>query len=494
MNIKDNPFYILGASPRDSKQVLHEKAEDKAFELPEDVCRNAERILLNPKKRLEAEVSWFPGLSPKKTSELIVQILDDSKNLNYDSEYVNQLDGLIGSNALALYLSNIPEISSSDLEVINIIVCDFCKASSIIDLEKTYDLINADRVASGFPEISDIDDIQHSLDELQKLYKKTLHSFLDTQDSHLIVKCLTGVIEESTDMGQKPCPWPLLDSIITDYETDVISFFEKQESVINNDISRIRESLSKGTNDYAEPLRQLEEDVMTWDLIAQPIQVLYKSRGQEHKRSSELALMIRNLALESYNRYDLIEISKRLSTLLSQVFAEVPLVFETATDDIAFLSTQGNDSIIIKRIRESLKVHEKLGNYYTTKEQMLSGVRNCIVRTDPLIDKMNNKTIGRNIVAGFILQCVIDYVNRSHDFDTGIYLMDSIRSFITDKELMDFYMSNYSIIQRNQSVSRNNNCSYTHDNKPDDSYPTAWIAWVVISFFVILVIIGSCAK
>ena len=79
MNFKDNPFWILDASPRDSKRVLHNKAENKSFELPEDICRNAENILLTPKKRLEAELSWFPGLSPKKTKELLEQVESDAK-------------------------------------------------------------------------------------------------------------------------------------------------------------------------------------------------------------------------------------------------------------------------------------------------------------------------------------------------------------------------------------------------------------------------------
>lgn len=49
MNFRENPFWLLETSPRDSKRVLHDKAEDKSFELPEEVCRNAENILITPK-------------------------------------------------------------------------------------------------------------------------------------------------------------------------------------------------------------------------------------------------------------------------------------------------------------------------------------------------------------------------------------------------------------------------------------------------------------
>ena len=172
MNIKDNPFFLLGASPIDTKEVLHNKTEEKTRDLPEDVCRNAESILLNPQKRLQAEISWFPGVSPAQSHEMTVKIVNDAENLNYDQSFYNQFAGVSKANALALFLSNLPEISSTGLEIIQIIVCDFCEATARIDLEKTRYLINEDRITSGFPEIAVPEGIQQCLDEQQIFYRK----------------------------------------------------------------------------------------------------------------------------------------------------------------------------------------------------------------------------------------------------------------------------------------------------------------------------------
>src|SRR3546814_9865132 len=66
MNASDNPFAILKASTRDRKVRLSELADEAALYGDHDAAVNARNILSNPRTRLEAEVAWFPGLSPKR--------------------------------------------------------------------------------------------------------------------------------------------------------------------------------------------------------------------------------------------------------------------------------------------------------------------------------------------------------------------------------------------------------------------------------------------
>ena len=95
MNIKENPFYILKCMPESSKDTIHEQAEVRSFEIDENLCKEAENILLNPKKRLEAEVCWFPGFDYNTISERIKLI---SKNFR---EYISNLFLLKTKNYLA---------------------------------------------------------------------------------------------------------------------------------------------------------------------------------------------------------------------------------------------------------------------------------------------------------------------------------------------------------------------------------------------------------
>ena len=335
MNVTDNPFFLLDASPRDSKRIIHEKAENKSFELPDETCQTAERILLNPRKRLDAEISWFPGISPKKVQTILDQIVEDAQNHNYDGDFFSQFEALPRANGFAYFLANISGAGDWSLEDIEGIVQDFCQTTSEIDADSTLYSINEDRVASGFPEISREDGIQAELDRQQLYYKKTLHSFLNVLDSGVIVDVLTRLIEENTASGEYECDWPILDEIITDYEMEVIPFFEKQEQKIEADIDDITiemEDHIKWTK-IQQKFDILRNDVQLWDRIAQPIQVLLHSKGIDHKRSERLANQLREFSLLAHNEYGYTELSLKITELQQSVFAELRFAAETAADD-----------------------------------------------------------------------------------------------------------------------------------------------------------------
>ena len=120
------------------------------------------------------------------------------------------------------------------------IIEDFCIATSDLDEEEILVAINEDRVASGFAEVS-YDALEQELQNIHHRYKQILHAFLDRLDSRFIVDVLTALIEDATCNGEEECEWALLDDIISDYEIDVIPFFEKQEEIIDQDIDILTE-------------------------------------------------------------------------------------------------------------------------------------------------------------------------------------------------------------------------------------------------------------
>ena len=325
MNFKNNPFWLLEASPRDSKRVLHDKAENKAFEVSEDVCRNAENILISPKKRLEAELSWFPGLSPKRIKDTLGQIITDAESHVYNADLFCQFDNLARANALAFFLSNVSDSGSWTKNDITKIVSDFCEAASNLEPDSVLRPVNEDRVASGFPEVSFDDGVASAINDLVHEYKNVLHSFLDLQDSCVIVDALTGLVEDNTDYGEHECGWPLLDSIISDYELDATPFFDKQEAKIESDIGAITQDLEleKEWAQIQNKFDTLRRDILLWDRVAQPIQVLLRSKGVEHRRSELLSRRLREFALIAHNQHGYTELSIKLTELQQSVFAEL---------------------------------------------------------------------------------------------------------------------------------------------------------------------------
>ena len=51
MNLFENPFYILGATTKSTKQDIVTLAENKTLEISAEVCSEARMVLTNPRKR-----------------------------------------------------------------------------------------------------------------------------------------------------------------------------------------------------------------------------------------------------------------------------------------------------------------------------------------------------------------------------------------------------------------------------------------------------------
>src|SRR4051794_31883660 len=71
MLLVENPFFLLGASTRDTRHRIVELAEEKSLHLDQATCSRCTAELLNPRQRLTAEIAWLPGCSAAQTSELI---------------------------------------------------------------------------------------------------------------------------------------------------------------------------------------------------------------------------------------------------------------------------------------------------------------------------------------------------------------------------------------------------------------------------------------
>ena len=69
---KKNPFRVLEASPRDSREILNMKQAELAL-LGESASNGQAALtaLLHPQSRLEAEMRWFPGTEKAETDRLL---------------------------------------------------------------------------------------------------------------------------------------------------------------------------------------------------------------------------------------------------------------------------------------------------------------------------------------------------------------------------------------------------------------------------------------
>lgn len=340
MNLLDNPFNILNVSPRDNRDIIVSSAELKSLTEDENICIKSRSELINPRRRLRAEIGWLPGLAPTRVSVLISDLNLDASRLLLESTipplaYAN----LLAAGILKLSGNLTPE------ELVEWIL----KLSYIhedIRPEQVHSLLNEERVVSNFPEISNITSVEEELTERRKSYRKIVKSALNQLQSNDLIDALTSAIEAGTENGQVHGPI-LLDDLVEAYEVEVQSVLSDDGEKISLLCDEMRSyNFEEVEDDYLDQkITKLEFMVRNWDRIAQPIQVSTKSRGLEHHESLKVGGMIRGLAIDLFNDHGKLNHAKRITAIIQEVFAEVV--------DLADLSS--GDAEALEEIEESRK-------------------------------------------------------------------------------------------------------------------------------------------
>jgi len=327
MDLFKNPFHILGATPQDNRQRIVELAEERSLVLDPDVCGKARADLLHPRKRVAAEVAWLPGISPDRVNSLL-QLVENSDADDLDEQ---SIPAVAKANLLATGLKLLEQPSAED-------VIDWAMllawAYSDLVSETILDDLNSDRTVSNFPEITDVNLVEDEINSRKKYFKLILTEALDSLDSQELVRVVTSIIDKMTDDGNKPAP-SLIDDLVEYYEVSAQEFLEREKASIESIISKLRAALK---NDEPESIiqsqiTQLITTVKNWDTVVQPIQVSTKSRGLDHEESLKIAGLVRNLAIDIVNDYGKLDLARRLTTMLEEVFAEVVKIADTVSED-----------------------------------------------------------------------------------------------------------------------------------------------------------------
>ena len=171
--IERNPFALLDLSVRDDRHKILQAAEEKSLSIDPEVCAKARADLTNSRNRLGLEVSWLPGVSPRKSKELIMSIRLKPEALLSDIG----IEPLARANLIAAII----ELLKPDLhiEVWSKWILGLAAASEEIRSELVLQLINEDRAISGFPVIKDIDQIDKEITAQKKHYKECVKLAID---------------------------------------------------------------------------------------------------------------------------------------------------------------------------------------------------------------------------------------------------------------------------------------------------------------------------
>lgn len=331
MDLLDNSFHLLDATPRDNRSHLMDLAEDKSLIDESDAVNTARAELTNPRKRLVSEVSWLPGMSPKQVNAAI-NILQNKPSALLELLENNTFPSLAAANLIASAMTRLDgNLTGTQLSEW---IYSLAKYHININNEQVLITLNEERVISEFPEISDITLIEAELSNRRNVFRQSIKISLDKLPSNELIIAVTKAVEEATDIGEKHAPI-LIDDMVDTFEVEAQKFLEKETGNIITLIDSIRESVQQEDSEETINLHisQLEKVLKNWDVVAQPMQVSSKSRGLPHELSIEVGGHVRALALDLFNDHGHVEISKRLTIIQKEVFAEVDTILDISIED-----------------------------------------------------------------------------------------------------------------------------------------------------------------
>lgn len=330
MDLLQNPFHILSATPRDNRQRIMELADERSLSLAPNECIQARSDLTNPRKRLAAELAWLPGISPKRANNVFNLLKSDPKALS-----LMDLPSMSRANVFAFCLSRLTNYASRNVAyLIHEIACAFEE----VDSEQLCTMINEERTLSGFPPVTDVSLVDAELQERRLYFKQVFKSALNGLAPRDLVETVTVAIVSASDHGEKHAPI-LIDDLIDSYEVEAHIFLEREEENIRTLVEKLQSALDAEHSDSAlsPMIDQLIKVVKNWDFVAQPIQVSSKSRGLDHGASKRVASLVRSLAIHMFNNHDKLNFSRQLTDMLQELFAEVVEVAELAAEDAHIL-------------------------------------------------------------------------------------------------------------------------------------------------------------
>jgi hypothetical protein len=354
-----NAFWLLGATTRDDRRRIVELAEGKALDHDHDTCQKARADLTSPRTRLAVEVAWLPGVSPKKAAQLVRQILQDPLAARTETG----LPSLAHANLMVAAFEAVDAEDSAD-EVAKFIqeMAHLVDELSIDDVLRD---INEDRAVSGFPEIKARDQVENELAERKRHYRGVIKEALNRLPPATLVDAMTRAVVSGTASGEQHAP-ELIDNLVDSYEVEVQEFLQKEAENVHKLIKAARDSVNAGEAAVKPYVDKLDAVARNWDKVAQPIQLSAKARGIGHEASRDLAYEIRSLAIDLFNKHDMLTQSQRLTGLLQELFAEVPDVSERVEQDADALDDIASDR---NKLAEKFSDFNLTGNFFTWKNR-----------------------------------------------------------------------------------------------------------------------------
>lgn len=407
LDIYSNAFYITGASVTDNKRKIVSLCEDKLLFGDSSAINKAQEELLNPQKRLLAEITWFSDCSDEQIKKILTYFEELKTNpnkkhiyvdvdtgilinlkTNYNKEhYENEeryrkwkKDGIASESDLNVFIKRLEFEKSydkwvkegittkSDLVKFNIRfyslpyflmrkydnlsdaiapINEIFLSFKCLNKNTIKEEINKNREISFFPLLQETSGIEQALEMYRIELKKIFSLFFSENDINYAAEIATSLMEKNKTTHL------LLEDFMSEYEIFTVSSIEKIQDEIIGEIDRIiKDEAWRGSNLESYVNNILLPLVKSWDKIAQPLQLLARERGTVHHGSLLLGKSIRALALYCHNKAERTDLAITITNELKNIFAELPEFSLLLKEDEITLHKIGKQKEFYKKLEE----------------------------------------------------------------------------------------------------------------------------------------------
>lgn len=421
--LERTPFAILGVSVRDTRARIVEAAEDRSLHSDQSVCNQSKTDLINPRNRLGVEIAWLPGLSPSRASQLCTLTRDAPESIIGQSGIPTLAHANLLASALELIDFHNAEDAANAIDTL-------ARLAEEIDVATVVREINEDRLVSGFPAVKSADIAEEAIKERKRSYKKVVRGALDRLTPGAIIETMTLVASAATSEGRFHAP-ELVDELVDSYEVEVNGLLEREAANVKKLKKAILDAAPSGELAVRALVDKMISVVSNWDSIAQPIQISAKARGINHEPSSELAYLVRGVAIELFNEHQMLDSSMKLSAALKELFAELPEVHEQVVADSKVLAGHKVSaeqerllSVVMDSCNEVTSGAERHPASASERAALLAGEADQMIAEIKMkrgdagtIDKANDA------IAAALISCAIEIGNSSEDWPRCIEIL-----------------------------------------------------------------------
>ncbi|MBD3897785.1 hypothetical protein IEI94_18165 [Halomonas sp. ML-15] len=290
--LKANPFYVLGSAPCEDLETLTERYEDAIDDhlVDEREALQLYQLLSSSLPRLQAEVSWLPGVEASEALQAI-----ETPQAGSASEW----SPLAAANFRFAMLAAAGEpLTSSELQ-------SMTQRWATVEAESVTEAINRQREASGFPLVNS-EQVASELSRCMQAHVEGVFALLSKSEEALpsvVSKALEGDQETSTSSA-------FANQLLVTYQRWVERHLDLLADGIDAELPALKELLDEeleGERDIdADEYRVIEEalteKLRDWAELSKPLRLSSYRKGVDEPRSAAVVGSYLNnaLALNSY--------------------------------------------------------------------------------------------------------------------------------------------------------------------------------------------------